>query len=240
MESALKRAGVKAAFIKVPKGKHGPNFQFPAGDSRLPDHMGEAVRWFDAHTKGLNMATIIGLCGSLRRGSFNLMLLRAAVEAAPPGTSIETESIREIPLYDGDVEAEQGLPPAVQRLKDRIAGADGVLIVTPEYNNSMPGVLKNAVDWLSRPAADIPRVFRGRPVAIMGATPGPGGTALSQAAWLPVLRTLGMRPWFEGRVLISGAAKVFESEGGVADEATRHRIRTFIEGFAAFADAQRR
>jgi chromate reductase, NAD(P)H dehydrogenase (quinone) len=190
--------------------------------------------------KGLNMATIIGLCGSLRRGSFNLMLLRAAVEAVPPGTSIEPESIREIPLYDGDLEAEQGIPVPVQRLKERIAAADGLLIVTPEYNNSMPGVLKNAIDWLSRPAADIPRVFRGRPVAVIGATPGPGGTALSQAAWLPVLRTLGMRPWFEGRVLISGAGKVFDSEGRVADAATRDRIRAFIEGFAAFADAQRR
>jgi chromate reductase, NAD(P)H dehydrogenase (quinone) len=186
------------------------------------------------------VATIIGLCGSLRRGSFNLMLLRATAEAAPPGTSIEIESIREIPLYDGDVEAEQGLPPAVQRLKDRIAGADGVLIATPEYNNSMPGVLKNAIDWLSRPAADIARVFRGRPVAVMGATPGPGGTALSQAAWLPVLRTLGLRPWFEGRVLISGAGKVFDSDGRVVDAATQDRIRTFVDGFAAFVEAERR
>ena len=98
------------------------------------------------------MTTIIGLCGSLRRGSFNRMLLRAAVEAAPPGTSIEPESIREIPLYDGDVEEEQGVPHPVQRLKNRIAEADGLLIVTPEYNYSMPGVLKNAIDWLSRPA----------------------------------------------------------------------------------------
>ena len=79
------------------------------------------------------------------------MLLRAAAEAAPAGTSIEIESIREIPLYDGDVEAAQGIPAAVARLKDRIGGADGVLIVTPEYNNSMPGVMKNAIDWLSRP-----------------------------------------------------------------------------------------
>ena len=186
------------------------------------------------------MATIIGLCGSLRRASFNLMLLRAATDAAPSGTSIETESIREIPLYDGDVEAEQGLPPAARRLKDRIAAADGVLIATPEYNNSIPGVLKNAIDWLSRPPSDIPRVFRGRAAALMGATPGPGGTALSQAAWLPVLRTLGMRPWFEGRLLISSAGKVFDSEGRVDDSATRDRIRTFIEGFAAFVDAERR
>ena len=193
-----------------------------------------------AGSKGMNMATIVGVCGSFRRGSFNQMLLRAAVEASPPGTRIEPESIREIPLYDGDVEAEQGIPPAVQRLKDRIAAADGLLIVTPEYNNSMPGVLKNAIDWLSRPASDIPRVFGGRPVAIIGATPGPGGTALSQAAWLPVLRTLGTRPWFEGRVLISAAAKVFDSDGGVSDQATRDRVRTFVAGFAAFVDAQRK
>jgi chromate reductase, NAD(P)H dehydrogenase (quinone) len=187
----------------------------------------------------LSVATIIGLCGSLRRESFNLMLLRAAAEVAPPGTAIEIESIREIPLYDGDVEVAQGIPPAVQRLKDRIAAADGVLIVTPEYNNSIPGVLKNAIDWLSRPGSDIGRVFRGRPVAVMGATPGQGGTALAQVAWLPVLRTLGMRPFFEGRVLISGAAKVFGAEGRVSDPATQDRLRTFVEGFAGFV-AERR
>jgi len=167
------------------------------------------------------------------------MLLRAAVEAVPAGSTIQIESIRDIPLYDGDVEAEQGIPQAVQHLKARIVAADGLLIVTPEYNNSMPGVLKNAIDWLSRPPADIPRVFRGRPVAIMGATPGQGGTLLSQAAWLPVVRTLGMRPWFEGRVNVSGAGKVFDADGRVADEATRDRVRTFVEGFAAFADSQR-
>ncbi len=168
------------------------------------------------------------------------MLLRAAVEAAPPGTSITPESIREIPLYDGDVEEKQGVPPAVQRLKDRIAEADGLLIVTPEYNNSIPGVLKNAINWLSRPAADIPRVFGGRPVAIIGATTGPGGTALSQAAWLPVVRRLGMRPWFEDGVLISDAGRLFDSDGRVADAATRQRIRTFLAGFAVFAGVQRR
>jgi NAD(P)H-dependent FMN reductase len=167
------------------------------------------------------------------------MLLRAAVEAVPAGSTIQIESIRDIPLYDGDVEAEQGIPQAVQQLKTRIVAADGLLIVTPEYNNSMPGVLKNAIDWLSRPPADIPRVFRGRPVAIMGATPGQGGTLLSQAAWLPVVRTLGMRPWFEGRVSVSGAGKVFDADGRVADEATRGRVRTFVEGFAAFVDSQR-
>jgi chromate reductase, NAD(P)H dehydrogenase (quinone) len=185
------------------------------------------------------VANIIGICGSLRRGSFNLMLLHAAVDAVPAGSSIQIESIREIPLYDGDVEAEQGIPPAVQQLKARIAAADGLLIVTPEYNNSIPGVLKNAIDWLSRPPADVPRVFRGRPVAIMGATPGLGATLLSQAAWLPVVRTLGMRPWFEGRLGIAAAGKVFDANGGVADEATRDRIKTFVQGFAAFVESQR-
>jgi chromate reductase len=186
------------------------------------------------------MATIIGLCGSLRRESFNRLLLNAAAAAAPDGTTIAAESIRDIPLYDGDVEAEQGIPAAVQRLKDRISAADGLLIVTPEYNNSMPGVLKNALDWLSRPPADIGRVFRGRPVALIGATPGAGGTALSQAAWLPVIRTLGMRPWFDGRLMIGSAGKLFDAEGRVTDAATGDRIRMFIEGFAAFVDAQRR
>jgi chromate reductase, NAD(P)H dehydrogenase (quinone) len=186
------------------------------------------------------MATIVGLCGSLRRASFNLMLLRAAAAAAPSGSTIVIESIRDIPLYDGDLETEHGVPAAVQRLKDRIATADGLLIATPEYNNSLPGVLKNAIDWLSRPPADIARVFRGRPVAIMGATPGAGATTMAQSAWLPVIRTLGMRPWFEGRLGIPAAAKVFDSQGAVTDPATDERIRKFVEGFASFADSQRK
>lgn len=104
----------------------------------------------------------------------------------------------------------------------------------------MPGVLKNAFDGVSRPGADIPWVFRGRPAAVMGATPGQGGTLLAQAAWLPVIRTLGMRPWLEGRLQVSGAGKVVDSEGRISDEAVRSRIRTFVEGFAAFAEAERR
>ena len=186
------------------------------------------------------MTTIIGLCGSLRRGSFNQMLLRAAVEMGPPGTTIEPEPISAIPLYDADLEEAQGMPLAVQRLKDRVASADGLLIVTPEYNNSVPGVLKNAVDWLSRPAEDIPRVFRGRPVAIMGASIGSGASGLAQAAWLPVVRFLGMRPWFERAVLVPDAARVFDSDGRITDAAMARRVRTFVEGFAAFAAEQRR
>jgi NAD(P)H-dependent FMN reductase len=167
------------------------------------------------------------------------MLLSAAVEAAPPGTVSEPASTREIPLHDADAEEQHGVPDTVRRLQDRIAAADGLLIVTPEYNNSIPGVLKNAIDWRSRPAEDIARVFRGRPVAIAGASIGRGGTALSQAAWLPVVRFLGMRPWCEGGLQIPEAGGVFDDDGRVTDPATRERIRTFVEGFAAFAAAQR-
>jgi NAD(P)H-dependent FMN reductase len=167
------------------------------------------------------------------------MLLRAVGEAAPAGTTVDIVSIHGIPLYDGDVEVEQGVPAPVQTLKDRIAGADGLLIATPEYNHSIPGVLKNAIDWATRPPADIGRVFRGRPVALMGATTGQGGTALAQAAWLPVVRALGMRPWFDARLQITGAAKVFDSEGRVTDDKALDRIRAFIEGYAAFVATPR-
>jgi NAD(P)H-dependent FMN reductase len=180
------------------------------------------------------MITLIALSGSLRHASFNTSLLAAAAELAPPGCQIERESIREIPLYDGDVEA-AGLPEAVRVLKDRIAACQGLLIATPEYNNSVPGVLKNAIDWLSRPAADIPRVFGGRPVALMGATPGRSGTAQAQAAWLPVLRAMGVRPWFGPRMGLSGAAKLFDADGRLVDEAVRAQLRGFLEGFVRFA-----
>src|SRR5262249_53893891 len=98
----------------------------------------------------------------------------------------------------------------------------------------MPGVLKNAIDWLTRPPADIPRVFRDRPVALMGATPGLGGTILAQVSWLPVLRVLGTRPWFGGRLLVSGAAKGFDETGQPTDEEVRGQLEKFMEGFAKF------
>lgn len=180
------------------------------------------------------MTTILGISGSLRRGSFNTSLLRAAAELAPQGATIEIASLHGIPLYDGDLEAESGIPAAVSALKDRIAAADGLLLVTPEYNSSLPGVFKNAIDWLSRPGADIPRVFGDRPVALMGATPGPGGTILAQAAWLPVLRALGTRAWFGPRMLVSGAGKVFNAEGALTDDKIRGQVQSFVAGFVGF------
>jgi NAD(P)H-dependent FMN reductase len=186
------------------------------------------------------MPTIIGISGSLRRASFNTMLLRAAVEAAPAGTTIEVASIDAIPLYHGDVEAEQGVPQPVRELKERIAAADGLLLVTPEYNNSIPGVMKNTIDWLSRPQSDIARVFRNCPVGVIGATPGPGMTIAAQLAWLAVLRVLGTMPFFGSRVAIARASGVFDADGRIIDDAVRVQLQAFITAFAAFVEEHRR
>jgi len=175
---------------------------------------------------------IVGLSGSLRRHSFNSGLLRAAAEAMPEGAVLEIGSIAEIPLYDGDVEAE-GIPTPVAALKDKVAAADGLLLVSPEYNNSIPGVFKNAIDWLNRPSSDIARIFRGKPVALIGASPGNFGTILSQAAWLPVLRTLGAEHWAEGRLMVSRAGDMFDGEGNLVDDEVREKLAKYLAGFVA-------
>ena len=180
------------------------------------------------------MTTIAGLAGSLRKGSFNMALLNAAAAVVSPGTQVEILSLKGIPLYNADEEAESGIPTAVRAIKDRVAVADGLLLVTPEYNSSIPGVFKNAIDWMSRPPKDSARVFANRPVAIMGATPGGAGTILAQDAWLPVIRALGMRPWFGGRMIVSNAGKIFEESGNLIDETTRERLKTFMVGFEQF------
>lgn len=177
---------------------------------------------------------ILGISGSLRKGSFNTALLRAVAAAMPDGAEFEIGSIAGIPLYDGDVEASQGIPPAVQALKAKIVESQGVVLVTPEYNNSIPGVLKNAIDWLSRPPADIGKVFGGRPFALMGASPGGFGTILSQNAWLPVLRTLGTRTWFGPKLMVSRAGSVFNEAGELTDEAIRGQLAKYVAGFVAF------
>lgn len=216
---------------------------FPASDppSSLPNPDDDDVLTRNGRGAGVtrdhpsSLIRIAGISGSLRRASFNTSLLRAAADMAPRGSTIDIASIAGIPLYDGDREATEGIPPAVTTLKDAIAAAHGLLIVTPEYNNSMPGVVKNAIDWLSRPPSDIRRVFGGRPVTVMGATPGQGGTSLSQAAWLPVLRTLGTMPWFGGRLMVSNATKVFDDRGRIVDDAIRSRLEAFVKGFIEFA-----
>lgn len=185
------------------------------------------------------MTTIVAISGSLRAASFNTMLVNAAVAAAPAGTTVEVGSIKEIPLYDGDLEAASGLPLAVIALKERIVAADGLLLVSPEYNNGIPGVFKNAIDWLSRPAADIPHVFGERPVGVIGATPGRGGTAMAQAGWLPVLRMLGTQLFTGGRLQVAGASKVFDASGALVDPAVRGLLESYMADFARFVARQR-
>ena len=179
------------------------------------------------------MTRILGISGSLRAGSFNTALLRAAREVAGGDIEVDTATLHGIPLYDGDAEARDGEPAAVAALKQRIIASDGVLLVTPEYNNRMPGVFKNAIDWMSRPSTDIARVFGNKPFAITGASPGNFGTLLSQEAWLPIMRTLGTVPWFGAKLMVSRAGSVI-ADGKIVDEATEKKLRDFVAGFAAF------
>ncbi|MFC3570250.1 NADPH-dependent FMN reductase [Paracoccus simplex] len=175
--------------------------------------------------------TILGLSGSLRRASFNAGLLRAAADVAPEGARIQIGSIREVPLYNADLEDASGLPAAVRTLQAQLAEADGLLLVTPEYNNGVPGVFKNAIDWMSR--GDGLAMFVGKPVAVIGASPGGFGTILAQSHWLPVLRTLKAELWAEGRLMVSRAGSVFDDQGNLTDAKTRETLRNFLGGFAA-------
>ena len=182
------------------------------------------------------MTKIVAISGSLRAASFNSALVDAAVELFPQ--NIQKGSIEGIPLYNEDDEKADGIPTAVTKLKNQIAEASGLLIFTPEYNNSFPGVLKNAMDWLSRPPADIPKVFHGKPVALAGATPGGWGTVLAQDAWLGVFRTLKTQPWNEGRLAISRAHTLLGENGKLTDEDFKSRFTAYLEGFLGFIENQ--
>jgi NAD(P)H-dependent FMN reductase len=177
---------------------------------------------------------ILGISGSLRRQSYNTSLLRAAAEVAPEGVDFRQATLHGIPLYNFDEEVENGIPETVAALKEEIVASDGVLLITPEYNNSLPGVFKNAIDWCSRPDSDIGHVFGRRPFAVIGASPGGFGTILSQSAWLPVLRTLGTRTWFGPKLYVSRAGNVFDADGKLVDDGVRKALTAFLTGFAEF------
>ena len=179
------------------------------------------------------MDHILGISGSLREASYNSALLRSAQAMFPERVKIAR--IDGFPLYNADVEA-AGFPREVEQVKQQIAAARGVLLVTPEYNNSVPGVLKNATDWLSRPSGDIRNVFEGKPVAVTGVSPGGFGTVLGQSAWLPVLRTLRARHWTGGRLMVSHARDAFDEAGNLTDEEIRRRLESFVDGFIAYCD----
>lgn len=167
---------------------------------------------------------VVGLSGSLRRGSFNTAVLRAAQAMAPEGMTIETAEIGDLPLYNDDLRA-AGYPPSVERLRSELAGANAVLFVTPEYNYSIPGVLKNAIDWASRPPN---QPFNGMPVAIMGASPGLLGTARAQYHLRQMLVFLNAFPLNKPEVMIGQAGSKIDENGSITDEPTREFIAKLL------------
>ncbi|HEX5056233.1 MAG TPA: NADPH-dependent FMN reductase [Gammaproteobacteria bacterium] len=182
------------------------------------------------------MINIIGISGSLRKGSYNTALLKEAAEIGKG--EIQIASIDEIPLYNGDVEA-KSIPQSVLELQQKFKRADGILIASPEYNNGVPGVLKNTIDWLSRPATIIPEIFGGKPLAMMGASLSGFGTILSQTAWLQTWRLLHVNLWNEKMpFMVSRANTALDAEGRITDAKIRQNLQEYIEGFIAFVYAQ--
>jgi chromate reductase, NAD(P)H dehydrogenase (quinone) len=180
------------------------------------------------------MAAIVGISGSLRKDSRNAALLRSAADMTPEDTEIEIVSIAGIPPYDADIDREEDRPEAVERLRRSLAETDGLLLVTPEYNNGIPGVLKNAIDWASRPADEIPEVFGDLPVALAGVG-GRGGTRLSQASWLPVLRTLGARLYPDRSLFAARGWELFDGRE-LTDGTVRELLEKLVRGFVAYCE----
>lgn len=178
------------------------------------------------------MKTIVAMSGSLRKNSYNSGLLRAAKELTPKDIHVEILNISDIPLYNADLEEAEGVPAIVETIKNQIAQADGIIFSTPEYNNGIPGVMKNALDWLSRPAEDITRVFHGKPFALMGASTSRFGTLNAQTSWLPILRLLKLRPFFQNPMMISAAHNVFDENVNLIDDSIRKNLEKFMSDFS--------
>lgn len=173
---------------------------------------------------------LAGISGSLRKGSFNTMLLKAISELLPDSVTIEFLSIADIPFYNGDLDipARAARPEAVKKFREVLAGADGIVIVSPEYNYSIPGGLKNAIDWASR-GEDSP--LTGKHVSLMGATSGQWGTVRMQLAFLPVFNTLKMPHLNRFEVFVSLAQKKFDADGKLTDNDTRELLKKHLEAF---------
>jgi chromate reductase, NAD(P)H dehydrogenase (quinone) len=170
---------------------------------------------------------ILGIAGSLRKQSFNRGLLRAAAEAAPSDCHIEPFDLSKIPLYNQD--EEDILPSSVAEFKTKLRAAHAILIVTPEYNHSIPGVLKNAFDWGSRPYGD--NSWEKKPVALMGASPSLQGTSRAQLHLRQVFSYLNMFPMNKPEFLVSEAQHKFDENGNLIDEKTREKIKEMLSEF---------
>lgn len=176
------------------------------------------------------MISVLAIAGSLRRGSYNRLLIRAAAEIPPPGMTIQPyQELGTIPLFDEDLEVSE--PESVARLRRSVSEADGLLIATPEYNWSIPGVLKNAIDWLSRPPAE---VLIGKPVAILGASPGRWGTRLSQAALRQVLTATESLVLPAPAMFVREGAGLFDESGRLIEAATRAQLEALLFAFAVW------
>jgi chromate reductase len=167
---------------------------------------------------------ILGISGSLRQGSLNTAALRACATLLPDGVTFSVADLSDVPLYNEDVRV-QGLPQSVQQLREQINAADAIVIATPEYNYSFPGVLKNAIDWASRPP-DQP--FDGKPIALMGATPGGLGTSRAQYQLRQVFIYLNGQVLNRPEVMISAAPSKFDADGKLIDEATTENLRKLL------------
>lgn len=183
---------------------------------------------------------VLSILGSLGAHSKNLRLLEESQRAAPAGMEVVLETgLGALPHFDPDV-PDDAAPEPVRGLRAQIAAADALLIACPEYGHSLPGVLKNAIDWLSRPADAKARAFRGKPIATAGATPGPGGTIQAQAALLPVFRGLQAIPYFGSMLYVSHAVKVFDHAGELVDADVAKGLTAHVSGFADFVEAHKR
>jgi chromate reductase len=179
-----------------------------------------------------NRVRILGLAGSLRRQSYNRAALRAAVQLAPQDAAVEVFELDGIPGFNQD--EEQNPPAKVAELKQRVRSADAILLVTPEYNYSVPGVLKNAIDWASRPYGD--SAWNGKPVAIMGASIGTFGTARAQYHLRQTFVFLNMFPINQPEVMIGNAAERFDAQGNLTDEPTKDHIRRLLQNLVQWTN----
>ncbi|MBC7769613.1 MAG: NAD(P)H-dependent oxidoreductase [Phycisphaerales bacterium] len=179
----------------------------------------------------MSSVKILGVAGSLRAGSLNRALLRAAVKLAPTGMTIEPFDLIDVPLYNGDVEAASD-PPGVAAFKDAIRAADGVLFVTPEYNHGVPGVMKNAIDWASRPARGAP--LGGKPVGIIGASPGQTGSARGQSQLRQAFEFTNSFCLPQPEILVFRAHEKFEASGELTDAKTTEFLGKYLEALQAW------
>ncbi len=196
----------------------------------------DARRDHGRHHGGTRVTRILGISGSLREGSYNTALLRAAAELLPPGVEIEEFDLSPIPLYNGDVEA-TGDPAPAAALRAAVREADALLLATPEYNRGTSGVLKNAIDWLSRPA--LASVLRWKPVAVIGASSGRGGTRRAQQQVREALIFPGAVVLEEPEVAVPLAWERFDPAGELTDERMREALAELIEALVETAEARR-